>query len=88
MPVCCVRQESSVVQLVEMNQAVNVMVAGTVSVVHGHHNLYNLATARLIPRLVSVQIQQLVENVNLESIVLPAHLNQYHARKVLVVCYA
>lgn len=79
-----VHQGSSVVQQVEINQVVIVMVVGTVSVVHGHHNLYILVVVHLIPHLVSVQTQQLVGNVNLENIVLLVLHNQYHAKKVLL----
>ena len=82
-----VHQGRSVVQLEEINQVVNVMVVGTVSVVHGHHNLYILVVVYQIPHLVSVLIQQLVESVNLENIVLLVHHNQYRAKKVLLHFY-
>lgn len=76
---------SSVPQLAEINQVDPVRVDGIVCVVPGHHNLYILVVVHLMPHLVSVQIQQLVENVRRENIVLLARLCQYHAKQVFVL---
>ena len=77
-------QENFVVKLVEKNLAVIAVVVGIASAVHRHHNLCIWVVVYLIPLLVSVQIQQPVECVNLENTVLLVHRNQNHAKKVLV----
>lgn len=74
-----------VVQLVEINLAVNAAVVGIASVVQGHDDLHILVVVYLTLRLVFVQIQQPVESVNLENTVLLVHRNQYHAKKVLLI---
>ena len=80
-----VHQENFVVQLVEINLAANAVVVGIASVVHGHNDLYILVVVCLTLRLVSVQIQQLVESVSLGNTVLLVHRNQYRAKKVLLI---
>ena len=80
-----VHQGNFVVQLVEINLAVNAVVVGIASVVHGHNDLYILVVVCLTLRLVSVQIQQLVESVSLGNTVLLVHRNQYRAKKVLLI---
>lgn len=77
-----VHRGSSVVLQEEIDLVVNATVVGTVFAEHGQNNLYMLVVVHLIPHPVSVQIQQLVENVSQENIALLVHHNQQRANQV------